>query len=149
MRGRRPKPSKIKELAGNPGRRPLPDEPQIPASWPQAPKWLSQEAKREWRRLRHILEPLGYVTQADRAALVGYCNAYARAHACQRHVEQHGPVLANGRANPAFKLQGEAETQLRHYMGELGLSPAMRSKIQLPPRQDAEPQGAAKYLRVF
>ena len=49
MAGRKPKPTSLKVLEGNPGKRQLnPNEPKPDASVPKCPAWLSKEAKREW-----------------------------------------------------------------------------------------------------
>ena len=78
-RGRKPKPTALKELEGNPGKRSLnPSEPKPPQKAPSCPAWLEKEAKREWRRLSKGMEQLGILTELDRAAFAGYCQAYAR-----------------------------------------------------------------------
>ncbi len=78
-RGRKPKPTAIKILEGNPGKRQLNEhEPQPMKKAPSCPKWLEPEAKREWRRLAKTLEAMGVLTEADMAAFAGYCQAYAR-----------------------------------------------------------------------
>ena len=47
QRGRKPKPTAIKELEGNPGKRPLNDaEPKPEHKAPPCPKWLEPEAKK-------------------------------------------------------------------------------------------------------
>ena len=49
-RGRKPKPTAIKELEGNPGKHPLnASEPKPKKKAPACPKWLEPEAKKEWR----------------------------------------------------------------------------------------------------
>ena len=49
--GPKPKPTKLKLLEGNPGRRPINDkEPKPKERLPQCPTHLSEEAKREWQR---------------------------------------------------------------------------------------------------
>ena len=51
-RGRKPTPTAIRELEGNPGKRPLNTrEPHPERKAPACPKWLEPEAKKEWRRL--------------------------------------------------------------------------------------------------
>lgn len=51
-RGRKPKPTAMKELEGNPGKHPLnTSEPKPTKKAPACPKWLEPEAKKEWRRL--------------------------------------------------------------------------------------------------
>ena len=72
MAGRKPKPTSLKVLEGNPGKRQLnPNEPKPDASIPKCPAWLSKEAKREWKRLVPFLEQAGLLTQVDRAAFAG------------------------------------------------------------------------------
>jgi hypothetical protein len=48
MRGRKPKPTFLKVLDGNPGKRPLNDqEPRPPQGIPDRPDWLDAEAQAE------------------------------------------------------------------------------------------------------
>ena len=52
VRGRKPKPTAIKLLEGNPGTRPLTEsEPTPPKGQIKCPTWLMPEAKKEWKRL--------------------------------------------------------------------------------------------------
>ena len=54
-RGRKPKPTAMKELEGNPGKHPMnTSEPKPNKKAPACPKWLEPEAKKEWRRLQHL-----------------------------------------------------------------------------------------------
>ena len=47
-RGRKPKPTALKVLEGNPGKRPLNEnEPKPENKAPRCPSWLEQEAKNE------------------------------------------------------------------------------------------------------
>ena len=58
-RGRKPKPTAIKRLEGNPGKRPLNIyEPKPLKKAPTCPDWLDEEAKREWRRLAKTMEAM-------------------------------------------------------------------------------------------
>jgi phage terminase small subunit len=51
-RGRPPKPTALKVLEGNPGKRPLnQNEPKPEKKAPNCPSWLLPDAKKEWRRL--------------------------------------------------------------------------------------------------
>ena len=51
-RGRKPKPTALKALEGNPGKRPLNEhEPVPPKATLRCPAWLEAEAKKEWKRL--------------------------------------------------------------------------------------------------
>ena len=78
MRGRRPKPTRLKVLTGNPGKRPLNNaEPRPEAAVPNCPDELGETARREWNRLVGELASLKLLTNFDRAALAAYCGAYA------------------------------------------------------------------------
>ena len=55
-RGRKPKPTALKKLEGNPGKRPLNElEPMPQVTMLRCPNWLEPEAKKEWRRLAPVL----------------------------------------------------------------------------------------------
>ena len=63
QRGRKPKPTAVKQLEGNPGKRQLnANEPKPAARAPSCPKWLEDDAKKEWRRLAKQMEQLGILT---------------------------------------------------------------------------------------
>ena len=63
-RGRKPTPTAIKMLEGNPGKRPLnTKEPKPAKKAPSCPKWLEPEAKKEWRRLAKLMEQIGILTE--------------------------------------------------------------------------------------
>lgn len=65
-RGRPPKPTAVKELEGNPGKRPLnKNEPKPKQIAPKCPSWLEPDAKKEWRRLSKELETMGLLTQVS------------------------------------------------------------------------------------
>lgn len=70
-RGRPPKPTAVKELEGNPGKRPLnKNEPKPKQTAPKCPSWLEPDAKKEWRRLSKELESMGLLTEVDMAIFV-------------------------------------------------------------------------------
>jgi phage terminase small subunit len=78
MRGRRPKPTRLKVLTGNPGKRPLNDAgPRPEVAIPHCPEELGETARREWKRLVGELAALKMLTNFDRTALAAYCGAYA------------------------------------------------------------------------
>ena len=67
-RGRKPKPTAMKELEGYPGKHPLnTSEPKPNKKAPACPKWLEPEAKKEWRRLAKQMEAIGILTEVDMA----------------------------------------------------------------------------------
>ena len=72
-RGRKPKPTALKKLEGNPGKRPLNElEPLPQVTMLRCPNWLEPEAKKEWRRLAPVLIGAGILTGADAVPFAGY-----------------------------------------------------------------------------
>ena len=72
QRGRKPKPTALKMLEGNPGGRPLnTKEPKPEKKAPRCPSWLEDEAKKEWKRMAKVLENMGLLTEMDMAAFAG------------------------------------------------------------------------------
>lgn len=80
-RGRRPVPTHLQLLRGNPGRRALPEsepEPGKSAQIPEAPAFLLGYACDEWYRIAEELHRLNLLTVVDINPLAAYCDAYAR-----------------------------------------------------------------------
>jgi len=133
-RGRKPKPTALKVLEGNPGKRPLNmNEPKPEKKAPKCPSWLEPEAKKEWRRMSKQLEELGVLTQVDAAAFAGYCQAYARWKEAEEFLSKHGTIFKT----PSGYIQqvpqvSIAQTYLkimRDFCSEFGLTPSSRSRI--------------------
>ena len=90
-RGRKPKPTAVKVLEGNPGKRPLNMYEPVPEKKaPECPSWLNDEAKEEWDRLADKMVNLGTLTEMDMAAFAGYCQSYARWKEAEEFIEKHG-----------------------------------------------------------
>lgn len=134
MRGRKPKPTRLKLLEGNPGKRPISGrEPQPPASQPSCPAHLSPTAKAEWKRLAQTLNRIGVLTQVDRAALAAYCQAYGRWVEAEKKL-QETPVLLKTPAgyvqqSPWLTVANKQLELMVRYMAELGLTPSARSRL--------------------
>lgn len=144
MAGRRPKPTRIKELAGNPGKRPLNKrEPQPDQGSPTRPEWLMTEAKREWNRVTRHLEAMGLLTTADRAALANYCEWWARWVQAEKALKEHGLTFTtpNGyvQQRPEVAIAQKAAAICKSFLTEFGLTPASRSRIAVPEKKPADP----------
>lgn len=111
-RGRKPTPTALKVLEGNPGKRPLNEnEPKPNKKAPTCPKWLEPEAKKEWRRLAKQMEALGILTEVDMAAFAGYCQAYARWKEAEEFISQHGTIV---KTPPAITNSSRRSALRRH-----------------------------------
>jgi P27 family predicted phage terminase small subunit len=134
----RPKPTAIRRLQGNPGKRAWNhNEPVPPDAQPRCPGHLSAVAQKEWRRLASALHKMGVLTVVDRAALAAYCAAYGRWVEAEEKLKET-PTLFK---TPAGYVQqspwlGIANKQLElmgRYMVELGITPASRSRVVAGP----------------
>jgi len=136
MRGRKPKPSHLKLLDGNPGRRPTnPGEPQPDRAIPTCPAHLCPSAKAEWKRLAQQLHTLGIFTALDRAVLAGYCQAYGRWVEAERKLKETPAILKmpSGyiQQNPWLTISNKQLELMHKYMSELGLSSVSRSRVDV------------------
>ena len=149
-RGRPPKPTALKILEGNPGKRPLnTDEPKPKSGAPKCPSFLSPEAKKEWRRIVRALADIDLLTSVDMAVLAAYCQSYSRWMQAEKILETEGLTYVytnkkgeeNVIARPEVRISQESLKLMRAYGSEIGLSPSSRGRIKVAPRQSADPFG--------
>lgn len=134
QKGRKPKPTAIKELEGNPGNRPLNDkEPKPLKKAPPCPKWLEDDAKKEWRRLSKKMEQLGILTEVDMAAFAGYCQSHARWKAAEEFISKHGAIVKTPSGYwqqvPQVSIAQQYMKQMSKFAEQFGLTPASRSRL--------------------
>lgn len=133
-RGRKPVPTAIKVLEGNPGKRPLnKNEPRPDKKAPPCPKWLDKEAKREWKRLASKLELMGVLTEVDMAAFAGYCQCYSRWKENEEFISKNGSLVRTPSGYwmqvPQVSIAQQYLKQMGRYAEQFGLTPAARSRI--------------------
>src|SRR5690349_10393596 len=137
MRGRRPKPTRLKLLTGNPGKRPMNEhEPRPEAAIPDCPPELSPLARKEWDRLVVELNNLRMLTNLDRAALAAYCGAYALWAEATEALQKYGAMIKSPQGFPIQSpylaiANRQAEIMMR-IASEFGFTPASRSRIATP-----------------
>lgn len=155
--GRRPNPTSLKILNGNPGRRPLnKDEPKPRAKLPACPAHLTPAAKREWQRIGQKLLTLGLVTEMDRAALAAYCQVYARWVEAEEQIQKHGTVWKLTtkagtpwvQQSPYLQVANKALEQMMRYLVEFGMSPASRSRVHALPLIDEDNPAEEFFLEL-
>jgi P27 family predicted phage terminase small subunit len=138
--GRKPKPTGLKKLAGNPGKRPLNQaEPDFAGSKPRKPYGLPYYASRLWDRLSDVLYHNGLLTEADMPVFEGFCYSFHFMMKAAKILKREG-VLVEGRngdlvRNPADLVYRQNYSQVMKAATEFGLTPSSRSRIT------AEPQG--------
>lgn len=133
-RGRKPKPTAVKVLEGNPGKRPLNMYEPVPEKKaPECPSWLNDEAKAEWDRLADKMVNLGTLTEMDMAAFAGYCQSYARWKEAEEFIEKHGTIVKTPSGYwqqvPQVSIAQTYLKIMNKIAEQFGLTPAARSRI--------------------
>src|SRR5258708_2837634 len=57
------------------------------------PSWLTNQAKREWRRVAPLLEAQNILQKSDTMILAAYCEAFANWRDAVKHVEAEGAII--------------------------------------------------------
>src|SRR5436190_3246963 len=156
--GRKPLPTHLKLITGNPGRKPLNEyEPRPPAALPTPPPELNEDGRIEWDRVAIRLYTLGILTAIDRGVLAAYCQAYGRWIRAERALSNvaatdkvFGGILArrkNGNlvVNPLVNAANKAMDDMRRLASEFGMTPSARSRIRADGQVDRN-DPAAKYF---
>lgn len=134
QRGRKPKPTAVKVLEGNPGKRPLNQFEPVPDKCaPECPDWLCEEAKAEWNRLVDKMVNLGTLTELDMAAFAGYCQSYARWKEAEEFIEKHGTIVKTKSGYwqqvPQVSIAQQNLKTMLKFCSEFGLTPSSRSRM--------------------
>lgn len=141
--GRPPKPTHLKLIEGNPGKRKLnPHEPHPNATLPDPPEWLTMEAAVEWMRVSEELYRLGILTGIDRGALAAVCQAFGRwqraenalAEIAKKDRSTGGLLVKTGKGsameNPLVGIARRAMSDYVRFCAEFGMTPSARSRVE-------------------
>ena len=137
MAGRKPKPTAVKRLEGNPGRRPLNDDEPQPAKSISldAPSYLDDCAAGEWRRLAEELQSQNLLTSWDEAVFASYCQCFSQWRTASAEMETEALIvsLPSGRLreNPLIAVLQRARKDMVRYGSLIGLNPAERSRLHV------------------
>lgn len=159
MKGRKPEPSALKVIKGNPGKRSLPkDEPTPEPAVPDPPRHLSEPALDEWKRVAVQLYRLGVLADIDMAVLAAYCQAYGRwvqaeealARAMRRMEGDDaepgdGLIRVSPKGNPVQQpligIANKAAADMVKYASEFGMGPSSRARVKAVNAQKGEGSG--------
>lgn len=138
MAGRGPpkKPTALKLVAGNPGKKPLPKHEPKPRALESlaAPARLKDKAARAaWKRVAPELARMRVLSEADVEALVLYCETFATWDQARAEVRAQGVTIdtAQGlKKHPALTAMNEATTQMRTLLAQFGMTPASRASVE-------------------
>lgn len=134
VRGRRPKPTELKKIAGNPGKRPLNEAemraPAADANAKHAP--LGKDGELMWQTLAPMLRDLGVLKVTDLPALEMTCLHYDLARRAFRLLERSGltaKTVDSIKGHPAAALFIANSRAFKGYLTEFGLTPSSRSRL--------------------
>ena len=138
MRGRKPVPTHLKLILGNPSKRALGCElqPERLQEVPEPPAFLLPEAKAEWKRLAPELVELGLLTAFDLQPFALYCQAVGRAEMAERIFAETGGALTIRGArggeiiNPLLRIARDAANEAMRLGAEFGLTPISRTRLR-------------------
>lgn len=162
MAGRRPKPTALRLVEGNPGKRAINKrEPKPKREIPSCPAHLTDAGKVAWGRLCTLLDRMGVLTEADAFALERLCDCYTEILECREEVARRGRTYESIRqigdedsgveqvlvkANPAVAMLADADRRFKSYLVEFGLTPAARSKVQVKPDDNEKTDPLAEFF---
>lgn len=148
--GRRPNPTSLKVLRGNPGQRKLNEnEPLPPSGDVVKPSTLSGAAGVVWDRLAPVCIAMGTLTSADLESFKRLCELQADLDkACEAKdapgfgmftlSEDYNGAPKMG-LHAAIKLEKELSPVIRPFYELFGLSPVARARISVPKAKAEEP----------
>jgi P27 family predicted phage terminase small subunit len=89
-------------------------------------------AREEWRRIVGVLDAQGLLALVDHEVLADYCRVVARIDQCERDISRNGVWVRGERGaqkNPSTTVVNQLRGQLKFYLGELGLTPVARDRL--------------------
>lgn len=144
MRGRKPKPTHLKVVTGNPGKRPLAaDDAEPIREAPAPPSHLNAYAREEWHRVCAELIALRILTMLDTATLAAYCESFGMWRLAAEELNaleivagdrpgkqllsrtRHGTYIQN----PLVGIINKAKADMVRYAAEFGLTPSARARV--------------------
>lgn len=150
-RGTKPKPTELKRLAGNPGKRPLPSRDRLPGPADlKAPKGhLPREGWLLWNRLAPRLSDMKLFSELDRQALEMLCLHYAYACKAERTLREQG-ILSFGSMgqlvkHPAHQVLMDHSKAFLRYATEFGMTPSSLASL-LPTSEEEREMSLAEQL---
>ena len=135
-RGPKPKPTELKVLEGNPGKRPLPEnEPKPAPLMPDPPEWIDEEAKKFWEKYAPKLNKLGLLTEIDGPAFTATAESWAEWVNYKKDIKKNGikNISDSGYEQQRVEviLAKKALDNVKSFLAEFGMTPSSRSRIDL------------------
>jgi phage terminase small subunit len=128
MPGRKPKPTHLKLVQGNPGKRPLNDAEPEPTTGCPKPKFLKGRAAKIWDEYAPELERIGVLTAVDGHMFATWC------------------VLAEEVERDAKGMTASRIAQMRALASSFGLDASSRSRLSVKGADKSKDDKADQYF---
>jgi P27 family predicted phage terminase small subunit len=164
-RGRKSKPTELKLLEGNPGKRRINKrEPKPKAANPDVPsgfsmgRWVPREAGDKdskfkapvpakeaaalFVKLKTELQTLGLLTDVDVEMLELYCQAYGYWREASAYVNRYGMVMKGDNGyyqSPYLSIANKQAAIMAKIAAEFGFTPSSRTGLEVPQKGDDDP----------
>jgi P27 family predicted phage terminase small subunit len=138
MAGRKPVPTAIRQVRGNPGKRPLPkNEPAVELATPPCPDYFTDDQQVAWAELAERLVDMKVLTLGDGAALELLFAAYMEWRYAADIVTDEGMTYTTTtesgdvmyRPRPEVAIAADAWRRVTSMLREFGLTPSSRTKV--------------------
>jgi P27 family predicted phage terminase small subunit len=99
------------------------------------PHYVIKEARKEWYRIVPMLDKMGVLGNVDTAALVVYCNTWARYMEVENLIRKGGMITSSEKGvgiyvSPYIRISNECVRIMYRLLTEFGATPSSRSRIK-------------------
>lgn len=151
MRGRKPVPTHLRMIRGNPGKRAMnQNEPMPTGDLLDPPEWMNESQKAGWN---YAVEnaPRGLLKKLDRSVLVAWAVAEDLHHQASLMLEKYGmltkaPNTGLPIQSPYLPIVNKQAAIMLKAAEQLGFSPVSRSRVQLV--GEVSPQDDDRWARL-
>jgi P27 family predicted phage terminase small subunit len=138
MRGRKPKPTWLKVVSGNPGRRPLNDaEPAPEGALQEPPEWLTDSQREIWGAAIKNAPP-GLLCGIDESVFLVWVIAKDLHRTATERIAQTGTLVRMPHSNVAVQspwvpVMNKQALIMMKAAAEMGFTPSSRSRVSIAP----------------
>lgn len=144
MKGRKPKPTHLKLVGGNPGKRAMNKKELVPKGrLSSAPEWMTDDQQAGWK---YAIDnaPAGLLRLLDRSALTAWVVAEDLHKQAAIAVAKFGlitksPTKGEPMQNPYLPIINRQSQIMMKAAAELGFTPSSRSRIAVDGEDEADP----------
>ena len=133
--GRRPEPTRLRVMRGNPSKSAIPKNEVQPVGGPRMPKYLSPAAQEVWKEVIPNLVVAGIATSIDSATLGRYCSLSADFRKYTAEVDAGNDIFITqtgyAQLTPAASMRLKIGPQLLQMEREFGMTASSRAGLSI------------------